>query len=203
MRRASATACRQIVWAILKRWGFGCDSKAGGQSSPMAEQTGAESTRAVSRRNKAGDEPTSEPSEAHKWSGLKRLLKRHSRPTELLKLIKHATIILIVSVLVADVFADIPVQIMTMEAKGNSWWVFPLTVYALLPVLVSIFIAEDVGLKAVLSRRGLRRAMARPEFNIAFEAFSFVLTVLAVVFYLIGTYSTSGFRKGDYELGDG
>ena len=82
----------QIVWAILKRWGFGCNSKPGGQSAPVAEQTGAESARAVSRRNKAGDDTTPELSETHKWSGLKRLLKRHSRPTELLKLIvaKHS-----------------------------------------------------------------------------------------------------------------
>ena len=66
------------------------------------------------------------------------------------------------------------------------------TVYALLPVLVLIFIAED-GLKAA-PWSWLRRD-GKAEFNIVFEAFSFVLTVLAVVFYLIGTYSTSGFRK--------
>ena len=89
----------QIVLAILKRWGVTCSSWSmlcAGQASNANVAMHAAATRRGSLAG--GTEPADV--KAGRWSAVKKVLKRKSRPAEMFKMIKQATIILLVSVLV-------------------------------------------------------------------------------------------------------
>jgi len=120
-----------------------------------------------------------------------------SLPAVLSMLINQGAVVLIVCILVADVCADIPVQIQSMQAANNQYWVIPVVMPLVILIFTSLWVSEQVGLAHLLTTKGLQRALRRPDFSKAYEAYAFVLTLLAVLFYMLGTYSTAAFRKGD------
>jgi hypothetical protein len=106
-------------------------------------------------------------------------------------------------VLVGDVCADIPIHI-EGQVKADTWyWLFAFVCPFLMMMGVAIHVYGLQFLELVRTPNGIRKIIARPEFENTYEVYSFFLTVSSIVLYLVGTYATAGFRKGGEALHPG